>query len=99
MAEDLRDRLTGMLLVWNSTPIDDSAASRLFRHVGEVPYRRSIIVYRNGDVTEKSEFTQTEINHPDVYAYIYGGTDYRKTDDTWLNEALEAQGYTFEPVT
>lgn len=98
MAEDLRPRLEGRRLVGVPTPINGSAASRLFRHVGEVPRQRSIIVYRNGDVTEKLEFTTSEINDQEVYAYIPGGSDFRQSDDTWLNEALEAQGYTFEPV-
>lgn len=95
---DDRDVLTGRRLVGVATPINDSAASRLFRYTGEIPMQRSIIVYTNGDVTEKLEFTQTEINDPNVHTYIQGGTDFRRSDDEWLNAALEAQGYTFEPV-
>jgi putative lipase involved disintegration of autophagic bodies len=94
---DTRDKLVGRRLVGVATPINDSKESRLFRYFGEVPKQRSIVVYTNGDVTEREEFTQTELNAPNVYAYIQGGTDYRRTDDEWLNTALEDQGYTFEP--
>lgn len=95
---DSRPRLVGRRLVGVATPIDGSAASRLFRHIGEVPQQRSIIVYKNGDVVEKLNFTTHEINHPDVHTYIRGGTDFRQSDDEWLNTALTDQGYTFEPV-
>lgn len=95
---DSRPRLVGRRLAGVATPLDGSAASRLFRHVGEVPQQRSIIVYDNGDVVEKMHFTTHEITKPNVYAYIRGGTDYRQSDDAWLNAALEAQGYEFEPV-
>ena len=95
---DLRPQLEGRRLVGVATPIDNSAASRLGRYVGEVPKQQSIIVYTNGDVTEKLEFTQTEINDPNVYVYIQGGSDFRKGDDPWLNAALEDQGYTWRDV-
>lgn len=93
---DNRRRLMGRSLVGIATPIDGSAASRLSRWSGEVPFQRSVLVYTNGDVVEKEFFTVEEITASNVHTFIRGGTDFRESDDTWLNAALVAQGYTFE---
>jgi hypothetical protein len=72
---------------------------RLWDYYTEPPAQQSIIVYKNGDVWEKAEFTTDEINDPDVYLFIQGGTDFRCEPSGWLHDTLVAQGYECTSIT
>lgn len=72
--------------------------SPLWRFFRPIPYQQSILIYDNGDVWEKSTFSDLEINADGVYLFILGGTDFRCQVGSFEYEALLAQGYEFQIV-
>lgn len=62
------------------------------------PAQNSVLIYKNGDVTEKSTFSNKEINDTSVFLFIPGGTDFRCTDTSFAYETLTAMGYTWRLV-
>jgi len=79
-----------------NNPVPDG--SRLWKFFLPVPFQQSVIVYKNGDVWEKTSFTTDEISDSDVDTFIQGGTDFRCQDGSFVHGALVAQGYEFETV-
>lgn len=62
------------------------------------PSQHSILIYNDGTVVERETFENSDIKDSDVYAWIYGGTDFRTDVGSFEYEALTAAGYTWRNV-
>jgi len=63
------------------------------------PAQNSLIIYNDGSVVEGQSFDQfREIDQPDVYMFILGGTDFRCDEGSFEYDALTAAGYTWRNV-
>lgn len=91
---DLRPQLLGRGTYGPYRPGPYVGPRHLWDHVMQPPAQNSILIYKDGTVVERSEFDTSEINDPDVYLFILGGTDYRCGDDQFVHDALIAAGYT-----
>jgi len=79
--------------------MDLRGTARLWNYFVSPSAQNSVIIYNNGDVTEKSNFALDEINDPSVHTFILGGTDYRAEVGSFEYDALLAVGYTFRSNT
>jgi len=72
--------------------------SPLWMYFKMPPQQNSILIYDDGSVVERATFDNREIQDPDVYLWIYGGTDFRCEVDSFEYDALTAAGYTWREV-
>jgi hypothetical protein len=72
--------------------------SPLWQYFRSPPAQNSLIIYKDGSVWEKSVFDTTDIEDPDVYRFILGGTDFRCTETSFEYASLTAAGYTWREI-
>ena len=62
------------------------------------PSQSSVVIYTDGNVSERQTFENDEIKNADVYLFILGGTDFRCDVGSFEYTALTAAGYTWREV-
>lgn len=72
--------------------------SPLWQFKKKPPSQNSILIYDDGSVVEQATFVNRDIQANNVFLFIYGGTDFRCTTDSFAYEALTAAGYTWREV-
>ena len=72
--------------------------SPLWQFKKKPPAQNSIIIYNDGTVKEQATFVNKEIQADNVFLFIYGGTDFRCTTESFAYEALTNAGYTWREV-
>lgn len=66
----------------------------LWNHVSQPPVQNTIVVWKDGDVSEGVDFGPEVFGSPDVHFIVQGGHDYRCDDlDVFTLSALMAAGY------
>lgn len=73
--------------------------SRLWMYIQGPPAQNSILIYDNGDVVEKPGFENDDIQAPNVYMFILGGTRFRCETGSFEYNALTDAGYTWQTIT
>jgi hypothetical protein len=67
----------------------------LWNHVKQPPVQNTLVVWKDGTVSEGIEFGTDVFGSPDVHYILLGGHDYRCDDlDAFTQDSLLAAGYT-----
>lgn len=72
--------------------------SPLWQYFLPPPAQNSILIYSDGSVVERATFENREIQDPDVYTFILGGTDFRCDEGSFEYDSLTAAGYLWRDV-
>ena len=78
--------------------IQGPGISPLWSFFRSPPSQSSVVIYTDGNVSERQTFENDEIQNADVYLFILGGTDFRCDVGSFEYTALTEAGYTWREV-
>lgn len=91
---DTRPKLFGRGLTENPRQSRRKGPMHLWDHVAPPPVQNSVVVWKDGTVTEGTDFGSDVFGSPNVHYVVQGGHDYRCPDlDAFTLQALMSAGY------